>query len=255
MVTNILNEIGLTESEKKVYLSLLDLGESTRGDIVNKSGVTGSKVYELLEKLQEKGLVSIYIKDNIKHFKPTNPKQILNYIEQKKNKIINLEKQAQMIIPELLSKFNSSKVDDEIELISGIHGLEVIFREQIDILKKGETCYVIGGTWGNGEIYETTIQAFFEKILLMREKKGINTKMLFNLNQKASTESLYILKKYPCMSLRFIDHVSPVAINVYENKTIIIIFSKKISSIFIRSKDVSDSFKQYFELLWKTAKK
>ena len=84
MEMNILKEIGLSESEKKVYLTLLELGDSTRGDIVNKSGVTGSKVYELLEKLQEKGLVSIYIKEKVKHFKPTNPKQLLNYIEDKK---------------------------------------------------------------------------------------------------------------------------------------------------------------------------
>ena len=136
MEMDILNEIGLSESEKKVYLSLLELGDSTRGDIVNTSGVTGSKVYELLEKLQEKGLVSIYLKDNVKHFKPTNPKQILNYLEQKKEEIINIERQAQAILPSLLAKYGQSKEDEEVELISGMHGLEVIFREQVDSLKK-----------------------------------------------------------------------------------------------------------------------
>ena len=69
MIHDVLREIGLTESENKIYLALLDLGDSTRGDIVNKSGVAGSKVYDLLERLREKGLVSIYVKDKVKHFK------------------------------------------------------------------------------------------------------------------------------------------------------------------------------------------
>ena len=62
MKDDVLTEIGLSDSEKKVYLALLELGDSTRSDIVNRAKVTGSKVYELLEKLQDKGFVSIYLK-------------------------------------------------------------------------------------------------------------------------------------------------------------------------------------------------
>lgn len=250
----ILQEIGLTESEKKVYLALLELGDSTRYDIVNKSKVAGSKIYELLEKLQEKGLVSIYLKNKIKHFKPTNPNQILNLIKHKKANILNLEEQAKQLLPELLTKFNSSKEDQEVEIISGIKGLEMIFREQIDILKKGETCYVIGGTWGTGEGMEKQTQMFFEKIHVMREQKKIKTKMLFNSKQKETTKKLYSSKKYPHTTTKFIEHTSPVAINIYKDKTIIIIFGKQISSIYITSKEVANSFIEYFNLLWKIAK-
>ena len=41
MEQNVLLQIGLTESEQKVYLALLDLGDNTRRQIVNKSGVAG----------------------------------------------------------------------------------------------------------------------------------------------------------------------------------------------------------------------
>lgn len=247
----ILKEIGLSESEKKVYLALLDLGDSTRGDIVSKSGVTGSKVYELLEKLQGKGLISIYIKDKIKHFRPTNPKQLLNYLEEKKAKMSEIEEQTKNILPELLLKYDSSKKDQEVELITGLRGLQIIFREQVDSLKKGEVCYVIGGTKGSGE---EIVQGFFEKIHLMREAKKIKTKMLFNLNQKQTTSKLYSSKKYPHTSTKYIEHSSPVAINIYKDKTIIIIFGEQITSIYIKSQDVADSFIEYFNLLWKQAK-
>ncbi len=248
----ILKEIGLSESEKKVYLALLDLGDSTRGNIVNESGVTGSKVYELLEKLQGKGLISIYIKDKIKHFKPTNPKQLLNYLEEKKTKMSEIEEQTKKIIPTLLLKYDSSKKEQEVELITGLRGLQIIFREQVESLKGNDVCYVIGGTKGSDE---EIVQGFFEKIHLMREKKKIKTKMLFNLRQKQTTSKLYSSKKYPHTSTKYIEHSSPVAINIYKDKTIIIIFGEQITSIHIKSQDVANSFIEYFNLLWKQAKK
>lgn len=245
-----LREIGLTESEISVYLSLLELGDSTRANIVKASQIAGSKVYDILERLQVKGLVSIYIKNKVKHFKPTSPKQILYYLEDKKSQIVNTERQVNLIMPELLSKFGSSKEDQEVELLAGLKGLEIIFREQIDLLHKGETCYVIGGTQG---IEEEAVQFFFQKIHKLRDERGIKTKMLYNLGQKDLVKKLYSSKEYEGVKTKYITHTSPVAINIYKDRTVIIIFGKKISAIHIKSQDVAKSFMEYFNLLWNGA--
>ena len=149
MKAEILQEIGLTESESKVYLALLELGDSTRSPIVNKAGIAGSKVYDILEKLQDKGLVAIYTENKVKHFKPTNPKQIMHYLQDKKDKIAEAEKQVESILPSLLKTFSSLKEEQEVELLTGLKGLEILFREQVDILKEGESCYVLGGLRAN----------------------------------------------------------------------------------------------------------
>ena len=247
MKAEILQEIGLTDSESKVYLALLALGDSTRASIVNKAGIAGSKVYDILEKLQEKGLVSIYLQNKVKHFKPTNPKQIMYYLENKKEKISQVEKQVESVLPSLLKTFNSLKEEREVELLTGLKGLEILFREQIEILKEGETCYVIGGTKG---AEEENIVAFFKKIHLLREQKKIKTKMLYNLIQKENTEKFYSKKEYPSTQIKYIEHTSPVAINVYKDRTVIIIFGKTITAIHIQSKDVANSFMEYFNILW-----
>jgi sugar-specific transcriptional regulator TrmB len=247
MDENVLKEIGLTGSEIKVYLALLELGDSTRSDIVDKSAISGSKVYDVLERLQEKGLVSIYLKNKVKHFKPTNPKQILYYLENKREQITNIEKEVNVILPSLLSQFNSSKEEQEVELLSGLKGLEILFREQIDILNKGEICYVIGGTKG---IQEQAVVSFFQKIHDLRETRGIKTKMLYNLRQKKETEKFYSSKKYPSTTTRYISHTSPVAINIYKDRTAIIVFGKSITAIHIKSADIASSFMEYFKILW-----
>jgi len=248
----LLKEIGLTDSEKKVYLALLKLGISTRNNIVKESGIAGSKVYEVLEKLQEKGLASNFIENKVKHFKPTNPNQLFNYLEKKKENIALLEKQAKLAIPGLLSLYDSSKEDQEVEILSGMKGLEIIFREQVDLLRSGEVCYVIGGTKG---MDEEAVWSFFRKIHVLREQKKIKTHMLFNERQKENTEKLYSNKNFPGTLTRYIEHTSPVAINIYADRTVIIIFGKKITSIHITSKEVARSFLEYFKMLWKIAKK
>ena len=247
----LLKEIGLTESEKKVYLALLRLGTSTRSNIVKESGISGSKVYEVLEKLQEKGLTSTFIENKVKNFKSTNPSQLLNYLEKKKEDISSLEKQAKLAIPGLLSLFNSSKEEQEVEILLGMKGLEIIFREQVEMLKSGEVCYVIGGTKG---MDEEAVWSFFRKIHILREQKKIRTHMLFNRRQRKTTEDLYSNKQFPGTKNKYIEHTSPVAINIYRDRTVIIVFGKKITSIYIKSVEVAQSFLEYFQMMWKIAK-
>ena len=68
MDIKILEEIGLTKSEVKTYLALLEIGSSSTGDIVEKAQVASSKIYEILDKLSQKGLVSFIIKSGVKYF-------------------------------------------------------------------------------------------------------------------------------------------------------------------------------------------
>ena len=54
MDTKILEDIGLSNAEIKVYLTLLELGTSTAGPILEKSGLQNSVVHMTLNKLIER---------------------------------------------------------------------------------------------------------------------------------------------------------------------------------------------------------
>jgi len=246
----ILREIGLTDSEQKVYRALLLLGYATRGSIVDKSGIAGSKVYEILEKLREKGLVSIYIENKIKHFKAANPKQILSYVHDRQEKLKELEEQTHLLLPKLLALYGENQEEQEVEMYTGLKGLEIIFKEQLDALKKGDYNYVIGGTQSTTQ---DAIVAFFHRIHVQREEKGIKTRMLFNEHQRHIVEQFYSTKEFPGTATKFITHSSPVAINIYRNTTIISIYGKTVTAIKITSEATAKSFMEHFELLWKTA--
>jgi len=61
-------QLGLTSGEARIYLSLLKLGSSKVGSIVKDSRVSYSKVYDVLEGLITKGLVSYVTFDIISKY-------------------------------------------------------------------------------------------------------------------------------------------------------------------------------------------
>ena len=74
--------------------------------------------------------------------------------------------------------------------------------------------------------------------------------MLYNMDQRHLIEAHYSNKEFPLTETRYIKLMSPVAINIYRDRTVIIVFGKKITSIQIISQDVADSFLEYFHMLW-----
>ena len=79
MNSQILEQIGLSKNEIKVYFALLELDQSSATPIIKKSNIPYSKLYQTLDKLLGKGLVSFVIKNNVKYFQANTPDN-LGYI-------------------------------------------------------------------------------------------------------------------------------------------------------------------------------
>src|SRR4030042_4860359 len=102
MIESSLKRIGVTDGEIKIYLALLELGSSTTWNITKKSGISGSKVYEVLDRLSKKGLASYTIKNNVRYFEAASPERILDFLEGKSKELESEKKQIKKIIPELI---------------------------------------------------------------------------------------------------------------------------------------------------------
>ena len=64
----------LAKNESKLYLSLLELGSASATQLIQKSGLHRAVVYDILERLIEKGLASFVIKGRKKYFERVNSK-------------------------------------------------------------------------------------------------------------------------------------------------------------------------------------
>src|SRR3989344_4031228 len=99
-----LAQAGLTDGEIRVYLSLLEIGESTTGPIIEKSGVARSIIYQILKKLIEKGLVSFILKEKTRYYQSANPKKVLEYAEENAKKVEKNINEIKNMLPDLINK-------------------------------------------------------------------------------------------------------------------------------------------------------
>ncbi len=140
-----LRNIGLTEGESKVYLALLSVGSSTVGPIIEKSGVSASKVYMILDRLINKGLVGMIVKDKNKVFTAASPDKLLEYLDEEKEKIERNKKNAEKILPMLKLKKDSSSKLPPVELSKGMNGCEAFYDEIYDSMKEGDEYIATSG--------------------------------------------------------------------------------------------------------------
>lgn len=229
-----LETIGLTKIEAKVYLKLLELGQALAGNISRKTGIHRRSVYDSLERLIEKGLVSFIKLNNKRYYLPSSPKRILDIIDEKKQLI-------EEAMPELDSKFNAVKEKQETVFYRGKEGLKTIFEDQLSEKKE---VLVFGGALNASDM----IKYFFPRYTKERLRRKIKLKIIY-LKERAKT-------KIPLCEVRYLPekYYSPIATNVYSDKVAIIHWTEPLLAILIKNKDIAKAYRNYFNLLWGIAK-
>lgn len=245
METSILEDIGLTQSEIKVYLALLELEDTTAGPITKKSGLHRSRVYEALDRLIKKGLVGYVIKANKKYFKANNPEEILDYLKEKEDKVNSL-------IPEL-KRLQRTKRNDEYKanIYEGFRGLKSIFEGILRILKPKEEVLVFGARSG-ADFAQETWTTYFKNYKKRFHDKKIKFKLIYNEDLR-NTDEVLDYKKSKYAKLRFISHYTPAGVNIHGDNVAIFVWKKNIAYL-LTGKEIADSFREYFKVLWKASK-
>lgn len=251
MKPEILEKIGLTPGESKIYLALLDLGQATTGPIVDKSGVSTSKTYKILKRLERKGLVSHIIKKNVLHWSSASPKRIIELLEEEEKAVEDRKKEAENILPELMKKVKALKAKQQAEVYMGIKGMITVFNDEINYFIKHprETNYIIGVT--AFEKYGKTIGGFFARLEKKKVKLKIKGKFLFSEEARGTWP---ILEKSRYSKVKYLNYASLVSVNIYGNTSFISIFSEEPIFFVIKSKEIAEGFIGYFDELWRTAK-
>lgn len=82
--TNLLQEMGFSEYEARVYQSLLAENPMTAYETAQKSGIPSSKIYAVLARLEEKGLVQVFNEEKTKRYIPL---EVEEFVEGQRNRM------------------------------------------------------------------------------------------------------------------------------------------------------------------------
>ncbi len=243
MDEKLLEEIGLTKGEIKVYITLLKIGETTTGKIIDKAQISSGKIYEILEKLIKKGLVSYIVKEKTKYFSATSPRRIIDYIHEKEHELMKKEEEFEKELPSLLI-LQKQKKDHEAKLFKGLKGIQSAIFEALDELNKNDEVLAMGVRSGKDEKYNI----LWEKWHRQRIKNKIECKMLFS---DKGTDYYKLFNKMAYTKVKVIGGLTPSAIDIIGNKVLIFTYENEPSCLVIENEEIAKSFTTFFNTLWK----
>lgn len=229
-----LKETGLTDSETKVYLALLEAGPSLAGRISRKTGIHRRNIYDITERLIKKGLIGYIVKNNRKLFEAANPERFLEKLRER-------EHEFQEALPGLKDLYEKTKEKQETNFYTGREGLKTIFQDQLEGSKE---VLILGASHSAFEV----LPFYFKWYDIDRQKKKIKVRIIASEQLK---------KKIPLAEIHYLPqkYASPLAINIYKDKVAMILWKKEPLAIVIKNLEIAESYKKYFELMWKVAKK
>ena len=232
----VLRDAGLGESEAKIYLALLKYGPSLAGSISRKTGIHRRNVYDVTERLIQKGFIGYIKKNNRRFFEAVNPEKFLDILKQKESELIDG-------LPMLKEIYEGVKEREETNFYKGVEGLRSVFEDQLDGNKEREVL-ILGASKSAFEI----LPFYFKWYDKGRIRKKIKARII-------SSEKFE--KKIPLSEIRILPakYANPLAINIYKDKVAIILWKKNPISIVIKEKEIANSYKKYFELMWTAARK
>ena len=244
-LTENLKKFGLSEKEAKVYLASLELGDSTATDIAIKSSLPRTLVYDILERLIEQGLISYSIKNNKKYFLAVHPKELLNILREKETTISS-------VMPELEEIYKKEGTKrPKVEIYEGKEGMKTVMN---DILRSELKEFL---AYGSSRSSYKVIPSFMNDWHKKRIKQKVVMKIIYNNTKQAKSmvknfKSTLDYTKYKFMPIEL---ESPTATIIYGDKVILQSWTKEPFAVMIKSKEMAENQRRYFEELWKIAKK
>ncbi len=235
--------LGLNEQEATMYKAILRLGDVPVADVIKALNEHPQIVYRLIERLAAKGLVITSTKKHRKYVRAEDPRTLQQAEERK------LE-QLRGIVPELLALQKAPK-DALVRVARGEEAVRALRMRGIDDLKSGDTYYIIGAS---GDRFYQIMGDYYEKVERKREKKKIKRKLISYESQRALLKKNEPPAKY--VEHRFLPSTYPVpsSTNIFNDTVAILIWTEDPIVITIESKEVAESYKHYFDSLWKNAK-
>lgn len=255
MLEKILEKLGLSEKESKVYLATLELAQDSVQNIAKKAGVNRPTAYFVLEHLMELGLVSTLEHGKKTLFVAENPKELESLLENEKQEIENRKIELKESMNQLLAIYNAKQGKPAVRYFEGKEGLVALDKYGEERVKKGSTIYYLLPVDLLGKYFPVRrTDAMRERIAHKVWSKVIYTYSDKSQIQSASKdkEELRIAKYIPRDRCPF-----DVLISIYPDDLIKFYYIDEIHpyGVAIESADFARNMRMFFELAWLGADK
>jgi HTH-type transcriptional regulator, sugar sensing transcriptional regulator len=246
-VINKLINLGLTQTQAKVYIFLLQHKQAKAGIICSKQKIPRSHIYDLLEKLLEKGLISFKIENNVKIYRPVNPESLFSIIKEKERELEKEKQELKEFISSLKTIDLKENKENDFKYFKGINGVRSMFNEFAESWKPNSEVYVASAPIAY-EKWNAFLLEYFHK---PRIKKKVNQRLII---PKTIKEFGKQREKLKYLKIKYSDIVQETEFGVSENYVYFLSEGEEPYALLIKDENFAKTQIKIFNELWKTSK-
>jgi sugar-specific transcriptional regulator TrmB len=233
----ILKDLGLSDQEIEVYISLLKTGGSDATSLSKQANIKRTTVYPILERLIKQNMVTAYEQGKKRFYSPIAPSRLASLFEMK---IKNLFK----VVP-FLEKLKAENIKAYgIRMIQSKKDLRSFYTDILEEYKNKEY-HIIGSTptWLN------TDKEFFIDYRKRRAMNNTKVRLLLSADSKKiiGLEDPSLLREHKYLPEKY---VFKSTIDIFDDKIIIIGPSVDALAVVIEIPPMVDVFRSAFQILW-----
>ena len=238
--------LGFTPGEGKVYSAVLSSENATLQYIHEQTGLERRSVYDIINKMVNRGLVAYLTEGKHKIYRATDPKNMMAWYEEEAAETEAKKKALEAELPRLRKAFFASKPSFDARVYRGKEGAKALFTEMLGY----KDHYFIGGNWGLIKYIGASWWAGWDR---KRVEKGIRWHDLITSEPK-------MLAKHPLPDRLYEHKVLPPE---FGSPNVIAIFGDRVANIYwsdtlfifeINNRDIAENYLNYFRYLWKAQK-
>jgi len=228
--------LGLTQGQIKVYSAILNIGISSINNIHEKTGLERRAIYDIINKLIKKGLITYTIEKGKRTYQIATINKLKEQIQEKKQQIEKFEN----ILPNLEKIYKTKKPKINLEIFRGKEGIKSIFEH---MLNYKENLFISGGYY-----IMDLLPNYWPQYNKRRIKKKVKWRSLglYESKKRKKPESKLLEIKYLPKDFSG----SPSVVFIFGNKIANVLWGEEWFAFMIESKEISDNYKKYFEYLW-----
>ncbi len=234
--------LGFSEGERATYLTLLEMGASNVIDITKKSKLSRQTVYNSLDTLIEKGLISTVQKGKKKNYIAEDPEKILGYVRRKEHELAEQGRDFERMLPELKLKKSTSQTT--VKVFEGKEGALAVLQDVASL--KASDAYEIADLDALRAFFTEADYKLIQKNL--PKEKELTVKGFYvgkPLSERTNTERHFLPEEFKGFKTDVV---------IYANKIALLNVEGKIYSVIIENAALAHTLRILFKLALRSEK-
>lgn len=246
MEIEILKKAGLTESQAKGYMALIENGEKSPAELSELINETRTNTYAIVDRLEKLGLAKKKDNTNKAVYVAAHPSAVELLAEKRRKIVTKNEREIKQNLSSLINLFYEHNELPGTRTLNGIDGIKTVHKETLNDKKD---IYLLRTTADTTNLSLDYWNDYRKK----RSELGINTYAITpktELSIKVQEEDKKMLFHRTFIDEN--DYTAPVEIDIYGDKVALIAFGETQIATIINSPPIAESLRQVFKLVSKS---